>query len=134
MLEALQTVRRPPWKRPAGAAEQDAADAVGIDDVRRLAGDLHRVAQGGRRRRGQPRMVLVLLMLLVEVLQRRRVEQAADADRVSTGYQSANKIRRAIRQTRGLRTNRPHFRQCNSNDGRRKSRAFFFFSFFCLRG
>lgn len=52
MLEGLQAVRRPPWKRPAGAAEQDAADAVGVDDVRRLAGDLHRVAQGGRRRCG----------------------------------------------------------------------------------
>lgn len=93
MLERLQAVGRPPWKRPAGAAEQNAADAVGVDEIRRrLAGDLHGVAQGGRRRRGQPRVMLVLLVLLVEVLQCRRVEEAADADRVSTGYQSTDKM------------------------------------------
>jgi len=89
VLERLQAVRRPPWKRPSGAAEEDAADAIGVDDIRRLAGDLHRVAEGGRRRGGQPRVVLMLLLLLVQMLQRRRVEQAADADRVSARYQSA---------------------------------------------
>jgi len=89
VLERLQAVRRPPWKRPSGAAEEDAADAVGVDDIRRLAGDLHRVAEGGRRRGGQPRVVLMLLLLLVQMLQRRRVEEAADADRISARYQSA---------------------------------------------
>lgn len=77
MLQRLQAVRRPPWKRPTGATGQDAADAVGVHDVR-LAGDLDGVAQ--RRRGGsQPRVVLVLL-LLVEVLQRRREENTADTD------------------------------------------------------
>lgn len=77
MLQRLQAVRRPPWKRPTGATGQDAADAVGVHDVR-LAGYLDGVAQ--RRRGGsEPRVVLVLL-LLVEVLQRRREEDAADTD------------------------------------------------------
>jgi len=89
MLERLQAVRRPPWKRPSGAAEKDAADAVGVDDIRRLSSDLHRVAESGRRRGGQPRVVLMLLLLLVQMLQRRRIEQAADADRISARYQSA---------------------------------------------
>lgn len=77
MLQRLQAVRRPPWKRPTGATGQDAADAVGVHDVR-LAGYLDGVAQ--RRRGGsKPRVVLVLL-LLVEVLQRRREEHTADTD------------------------------------------------------
>lgn len=89
MLERLQAVRRPPWKRPSRTAKEDATNAVGVDDVRRLAGDLHRVAEGGRRRGGQPRVMLMLLLLLVQMLQRRRVEQAADTDRISARYQSA---------------------------------------------
>lgn len=92
MLERLQAVRRPPRKRPAGAAEQDAADTVGVDDIRRLASDLHGITESGRRRGGQPRMVLMLLLLmLMEMLQRRRVEQATDADRVSARYQSTTR-------------------------------------------
>lgn len=92
MFERLQAVRRPPRKWPAGAAEEDAADAVGVDDVRRLAGDLHGITESGRRRGGQSRMMLMLLLLmLMEMLQRRRVEQAADADRVSACYQSTTR-------------------------------------------
>lgn len=68
----------------------------------------------------------MLLVLLMEVLQRRRVEQAADADWISAGYQSVDKMMNDISD---VEIGSSGF-NCTTKSRRRKKVAIFLISSF----